>query len=45
MSTIMFKNNLYKVTDVSSTTCNNNFILDVTSYDLVVKGDRNQFLS
>lgn len=45
MSTIMLRNNLYKITDVSSTTCNEKIILDITSYDLVVKGDRSQFLS
>jgi hypothetical protein len=40
MDTIVCKNNFYKITDVSSTTCNYILMLDVTSYDLVIKGNR-----
>jgi hypothetical protein len=45
MDTIICKNNFYKITDVSSTTCTVLDNADVTSYNLVIKGNREQFLS
>jgi hypothetical protein len=45
LDTIVCKNNIYKLTDVSSTTCIYHHIVDLTSYDLVIKGNRQQFLS
>lgn len=45
METILCKNSLFKITDMSSTTCTFIQYLDVTSYDLAKKGNRSQFLS
>ena len=45
LDTIVCRNNFYKLTDVSSTTCKTLSNLDITSYDLAKKGNREQFLS
>ena len=45
LQTILFKNNIFKITDVSSTTSIHHSIIDLTSYELVLQGNRQQFLS
>jgi len=41
----LVKNNIYKITDVSSTTCICFYIVDLTSYDLAKRGSKDQYLS
>lgn len=40
LDTILCKNNFYKLTDVSSTTCKIPIIVDLTSFDMTIKGDK-----
>jgi hypothetical protein len=36
---------VFKITDISSTTCTIDIIADLTAYELVLQGNREQFLS
>jgi hypothetical protein len=45
LDTILCRNGYFKVTDVSATTSNFIFNQDITSYNLVLQEDKEQFLS